>query len=86
MKPKIIIHKYGTEAEHIYSVGAGYQSYYTWSKNFQPHIDGSVRRDTRGKKDSQVRYNITSQERIGKGVTQYMNAEPGCGLYIGNRR
>ena len=85
MKPNIIIHKYGKVPEPIYSVGAGYQSYYPWSKNFRPHIDGSVRRDTMGKKNSQILYNITSDQLLGQGVNQYINASPVLGYYIGNR-
>ena len=81
----VIIHKYRKELEPIYSVGAGYQSYYPWSKSFRPHIAGKFRRDTMGKKDSQVLYNITSDQPIGQGVSQYMNASPVLGYYAGNR-
>tara|TARA_R100000278_G_scaffold73243_1_gene57439 strand:- start:127 stop:1611 length:1485 start_codon:yes stop_codon:yes gene_type:complete len=81
----VIIHKYAKEVEPIYSVAAGYQSYYPWSKNFQTHTKGSLRRDTMGKKDSQTLYNITSPlgERIG-GVNLF-NSSPILGFYAGNR-
>tara|TARA_Y100001937_G_scaffold102349_1_gene140727 strand:- start:415 stop:1857 length:1443 start_codon:yes stop_codon:yes gene_type:complete len=81
----VIIHKYGKVPEPIYSVGAGYQSYYPWSKNFQTHIDGTVRRDTMAKRDSQILYYKTSAtgERIGAG--NLFNASPVLGFYAGNR-
>ena len=80
-----IIHKYSKEVEPIYSVAAGYQSYYPWSKSFKTHTQGSLRRDTMGKKDSQTLYNITSTSLVGQGMTQYMNASPILGFYAGNR-
>ena len=84
-KKSVIIHKYAKELEPIYSVAAGYQSYYPWSKNFKTHTKGSLRRDTMGKKDSQTLYNITSTSLVGQGMTQYMNASPVLGFYAGNR-
>ena len=81
----VIIHKYGKVPEPIYSLGAGYQSYYPWSKNLQTHIKGSVRRDTMGKRDSQILYYKTSAtgERIG--ASNVFNASPVLGYYAGNR-
>lgn len=81
----VIIHKYGKVPEPIYSVGAGYQSYYPWSKSFKTHIEGSVRRDTMAKKDPQILYNITSGQLMGQGMGQYTNASPVKGYYAGNR-
>ena len=81
----VIIHKYAREVEPIYSVAAGYQSYYPWSKNFKTETKGSLRRDTMGKKDSQTLYNLTSTSLLGQGMTQYMNASPVLGFYAGNR-
>ena len=66
----VIIHKYSKEVEPIYSVAAGYQSYYPWSKSFKTHTQGSLRRDTMGKKDSQTLYNITSTSLVGQGMHQ----------------
>tara|TARA_R100000388_G_C7236140_1_gene157962 strand:- start:212 stop:1657 length:1446 start_codon:yes stop_codon:yes gene_type:complete len=80
-----IIHKYGKVPEPIYSVGAGYQSYYPWSKNFKTHLEGTVRRDTMGKRDSQILYYKTSAtgERIGS--NNIFDASPVLGYYAGNR-
>lgn len=81
----VIIHKYAREVEPIYSVAAGYQSYYPWSKSFKTETKGSLRRDTMGKKDSQTLYNVTSTSLLGQGMAQYMNASPVLGFYLGNR-
>lgn len=81
----VIIHKYAKEVEPIYSVAAGYQSYYPWSKSFKTHTKGSLRRDTMAKKDPQTVYNITSERLQGQGMGQFMNASPVKGFYAGNR-
>lgn len=80
-----IIHKYGKKVDPIFSLGAGYQAYYPWSKNLQTHIDGSTRRDTMAKKDSQILYYKTSPTGGAILQTDLLNASPVLGFYAGNR-
>ena len=72
----VIIHKYGKKVDPIFSIGAGYQAYYPWSKKIQPHTDGSTRRDTMAKKDSQILYYKTSLMGDALGSINLFNASP----------
>ena len=81
----VIIHKYSKKVDPIFSVGAGYQAYYPWSKKIQPHTDGSTRRDTMAKKDSQILYYKTSLMGDALGSMNLFNASPVLGFYAGNR-
>lgn len=79
------ISKYTGNLRPIFSIGAGYQSYYPWAKSAQTYTDGSVRRDTMGKKDSQILYHKTTATAEKLGATNLFNASPVLGYYAGNR-
>ena len=82
---KIPIHKYTENIDPIFSIGAGYQAYYPFSKKIEPYTDGSTRRDTMAKKDSQILYYKTSPTGGPVLETNLLNASPVLGFYAGNR-